>query len=189
MKAGLYMRVSKDDMHCENQRLILEEWVKSNKPEVAIYFQDELSSRKTRPEKERLMREFRNRKIDTIVCVRLDRFARSLQELISNVNEIVNSGGRWVCTQNGFDFDAKHWNASQQLIFHIFASFAEFERGLISERTLEGLARARAEGKRLGRPKKKRGVEKIPPFSDSKPLPKQKTDVFQPSISNKVLES
>ena len=167
MRVATYARVSKDDMFCENQKLVLDEWIVREKPESVVRFQDELSSRKTRPEKERLMQDYRTRKFDTIVCVRLDRYARSLQELISNVDEIVNSGGRWVCIKNGFDFDSKHWNASQQLTFHIFAAFAEFERGLISERTLEGLARAKAEGKTLGRPRKNRGLNNTPPFTDS----------------------
>jgi len=76
-----------------------------------------------------------------------------LQELVKDVEEIVNGGGRFVSVNNGFDFTKLTYNASQQLMLNIFASFAQFEREIIRERTLEGLARVKAQGKTLGRPK------------------------------------
>jgi len=154
VKVALYARVSRDDLHCENQKLVLDEWCKRESVANATYFFEEVSSRKTRPEKEKVLQGFRKGDFDTIVCVKLDRFARSLQELIMDIEGIVNSGGRFVAISNGMDFQKKSYNASQQLMLNIFGAFAQFEREMIRERTLDGLARAKAQGKKLGRPRK-----------------------------------
>ena len=154
MKVALYARVSRDDLNCENQRLILKEWQRREGiPDgECAYFIEQASTRKTRPIKERLLISFRNGEFDTIVCVKLDRFARSLQELVMDIEGIINSNGRFIAISNGIDFQKRSYNASQQLMLNIFASFAMFEREIIRERTLDGLARAKAQGKKLGRP-------------------------------------
>ncbi len=154
MKVVIYARVSRDDLHCENQEIVLREWVKRNNIEVFEYLKEEVSTRKTRPVKESVIKGFREGKYDTVVVTKLDRFARSLQELVMDIEHIINNGGRFVAISNGFDFSKKNYNASQQLMLNIFGSFAQFEREIIRERTLEGLARARAQGKKLGRPSK-----------------------------------
>ena len=156
MKAIGYMRVSRDDLHCENQERVLKEWWNRNsKPDDTIlWLKEEQSTRKTRPIKESVMQKFRDGEVDTILFQRIDRFARSVIELTTDADYVVKHGGRYVCVSNGFDFDAKNWSASQPLVFNIFASFAQFERDLIRERTIDGLNRVRAQGKRLGRPRK-----------------------------------
>lgn len=148
-----YARVSKDDLHCENQKIILTNWSKQNNIPMENYFQEEETTRKSRPIKEHLINRFREGKSSGIVVTRIDRFARSLQELINDVEEVINKNGRFVSILNGFDFQKKTYNASQQLMLNIFASFAQFEREIIRERTLEGLDRARAQGKIGGRHK------------------------------------
>lgn len=152
IRIALYARVSRDDLHCENQKLQLERWAAKQEPgDTYEYFEETESTRKSRPIKEKILNLFRSGNINGIACVRLDRFARSGIELALNVNEIIDNGGRFVSINNGFDFNRNNWNATQQLQFAIFAAFAEFERELIRERTLEGLARAKAQGKKLGR--------------------------------------
>lgn len=153
MKVALYMRVSRDDLHCENQQESLRSWFSRNSTEYEskIEIKEEMSTRKTRPAKEQLMADFRTGKYQTIVVSRIDRWARSLQELVMNVEEIINSGGRFVSVLNGMDFSKKNYNASSQLMLNIFASFAQFEREIIRERTLEGLERAKLQGKIGGR--------------------------------------
>lgn len=166
MKVVCYARVSRDDLTCENQKKILDEFCKSKGITDYEYVSEEMSSRKTRPRKELIIQRFRKRELDTIVVVRIDRWARSNQELIYNVEEIVNGGGRFISIQNGFDFCKKDYNSTQQLMLSIFGSFAQFERELIRERTLEGLARAKAQGKKLGRPKgAKNLVNRNPPIN------------------------
>jgi len=162
MKYCLYARVSKDDLFNANQKKVLLEWVQRQglTEKDYYYFEEEMSSRKTRPIKDKVIKMFREGEINTIVVVRIDRFARSLQELVMDIEYIINNGGRFVAIMNGFDFDKKNYNASQQLILNIFSSFAQFEREIIRERTLEGLARAKAWGKKLGRPRKNKEVLK-----------------------------
>lgn len=150
----LYARVSRDDLHCENQKATLLEWAQRNAVKDYIYLQEEESTRKTRPIKESIIQMFRRGEVKTIVVARIDRFARSLQELIGEIENIINQGGRFVSVLNGFDFQKQTYNASQQLMLSIFSAFAQFEREIIRERTLEGLARVRAQGKKLGRPRK-----------------------------------
>ena len=150
-----YARVSRDDLHCENQRIVLTEWAVRNSFSLTAlnYLKEEETTRKTRPVKEEVLKRFRSGLNDGIVITRIDRFARSLQELVMDVEYVIANNGRFVSILNGMDFEKKTYNASQQLMLNIFASFAQFEREIIRERTLEGLARVKAQGKSLGRPK------------------------------------
>ena len=85
---------------------------------------------------------------DTLVVWKLDRLARSLKQLIETVEEL---GGRGVGLRSLTEaLDTA--TAGGRLIFHLFASLAEFERGIIRERTMAGLEAARARGRRGGRP-------------------------------------
>lgn len=181
MKPVFYARVSRDDLHCANQKKVLIEWAKRNEVSQEEfdkhYFEEEISSRKSRPKKETIIQDLRSGKYDTLVVTRIDRFARSLQELIMNIEEIINNRGRFVSVMNSFDFQKTTYNASQQLMLNIFASFAQFEREMIRERTIEGLARAKAQGKKLGRPYKNpkfnKGVIHKTPSQEVPQIPSQ----------------
>lgn len=153
MKVACYCRVSRDDLNNENQVKVIQDYCDRNGFTELNWFKEEMSSRKTRPIKEQLIKDFRASKYDTIIVARIDRWARSLQELIMNVQEIVNGNGRFISIMNGFDFHKTSYNATQQLMLNIIGSFAEFEREIIRERTLEGLARAKAQGRIGGRKK------------------------------------
>jgi len=101
--------------------------------------------------------EARKGHVDTIVIVRIDRWARDLTELVMDIDELVNKHNvRFVAIQNGFDFSVDSYNATDRLMFQIFGAFAEFERAIIRERTIEGIDRVKAQGKKVGRPRKKR---------------------------------
>lgn len=152
-KVACYCRVSRDDLNMQNQELILKkECLKNNWD--ATWFYEQMSTRKTRPIKAELMRQLRDRRFDILMFLRIDRFARSTIELVMDVEELLDKGIRVISLQNGFDFSKKEYNSTQMLMLRIFSSFAEFERAIIRERTIEGLDRARAQGKKLGRPKK-----------------------------------
>ena len=90
------------------------------------------------------------RKGDTVIVWRLDRLGRSLKHLMDWVNELQSLGVEFQSLQESIDTTT----STGQLIFHIFASLAEFERNLIRERTKAGLEAARSRGKQGGRPKK-----------------------------------
>ncbi len=87
---------------------------------------------------------------DTLVVWRLDRLGRSLKHLIDHVNKLEEQGIGFKSLQETIDTTT----STGRLIFHIFASLAEFERNLIRERTTAGLVAARARGKLGGRPSK-----------------------------------
>ena len=87
---------------------------------------------------------------DTVLVTRLDRLGRSMRHLVELVNELKDKGIGFKSLQEGIDTG----NINGQLVFNIFASLAEFERGLIMERTAKGLQSARERGKLGGRPPK-----------------------------------
>jgi len=85
---------------------------------------------------------------DTLVVWRLDRLGRSLPHLIETVNALQKQGVAFQSITENIDTS----NATGKLVFHIFGALAEFERNLITERTLAGLSAARARGRTGGRP-------------------------------------
>ncbi len=90
---------------------------------------------------------------DTLVVWKLDRLGRNLHHLVNTVHDLTPRGvGLKVLTGQGAAIDTT--TAAGKLVFGIFAALAEFERELISERTVAGLASARARGRRGGRPYK-----------------------------------
>lgn len=90
---------------------------------------------------------------DTLVVWKLDRLGRDLRHLVNIVHDLTERGvGLKVLTGQGAAIDTT--TASGKLVFGIFAALAEFERELISERTIAGLASARARGRNGGRPYK-----------------------------------
>ena len=101
-----------------------------------------------RPELERCLD--RLEKGDTLVVWRLDRLGRSLRDLLEIVNRLENQRANFVSLKERFDTST----AAGRLIFHVFASLTQFERELIRERTMSGLAAARARGRLGGRKKK-----------------------------------
>jgi DNA invertase Pin-like site-specific DNA recombinase len=103
-----------------------------------------------RPELVRMLADCRRRSIDAVVVYRYDRFARSLRQLVNALEEFRVLGVDFISLHEGVDTSTPNG----RLVFGIFASVAEFERELIRERVLSGLAAARARGKRLGRPER-----------------------------------
>ena len=89
------------------------------------------------------------RRGDTLVVWKLDRLGRSLPHLVETIRDIVARGVGFKSLQENIDTTT----SGGKLIFHIFASLAEFERDIIRERTNAGLSAARARGRKGGRPK------------------------------------
>ena len=145
-KVALYARVSKGRQTNENQVLILKNHADRMGWEYDLYKEQE-STRKTRPIKQELLKKLREREYDTVCVLKLDRWARSSAELSLEVKELIDKGVNFISVRDNLDFTS----ATGKLQFHILSAFAEFERDLIRERTLDGLARAKAQGKTLGR--------------------------------------
>src|SRR5580704_7052496 len=106
-------------------------------------------ARERRPELDRLWADCRKRKVDAVLVYRYDRFARSLRQLVNALEEFRALGIDFISLHEGVDTSTPNG----RLVFGIFASIAEFERELIRDRVRSGLALAKSQGKRLGRPR------------------------------------
>ena len=112
-------------------------------------YTDKMSGAKTdRPGLEEILGFIR--KGDTLVVWKLDRLGRSLKHLIQVMNLLEERGIYFKSVQESLDTSTP----GGKLIFHVFGALAEFERDIIRERTLAGLAAARARGRKGGRPRK-----------------------------------
>jgi len=85
-KVKLYARTSRDDQNCENQKMILEKWAEKEDIKEYDYLWEKMTTRKTRPVKNSIILEARKGHVDTIVIVRIDRWARDLRELLLHTN-------------------------------------------------------------------------------------------------------
>ena len=150
MKVAIYCRTSRTDQNPENQKIELERYAKAMGYEFET-FEEQESTRKTRPIKNQIFQDAISRKYDMIIIWKLDRWARSLQELINDLNILKQHNVQFFSLKDNIKLDD---NPANMLMIHILGAFAEFERGIIRERTIAGLDRARAEGKILGRPRK-----------------------------------
>ena len=96
-----------------------------------------------------MLQKLRKGDYTDVIVFKLDRWARSSSELILDTKEIIDKGVGLISLTDNLDFSS----ASGKLHFQILSAFAEFERELIRERTVEGIRRAKFNGKSLGRPK------------------------------------
>jgi DNA invertase Pin-like site-specific DNA recombinase len=151
MRAALYARVSTLDQEPENQLEELRRYAAARGWTAQPLIDHGVSGRKeSRPALDTTLKEARRRRFDAVVCWRLDRLGRSLKHLISMIDELHALGIAFVSLNEGIDATTP----AGKLQLHILAAIAEFERARIQERVRAGLARARGQGKRLGRPPK-----------------------------------
>ncbi len=151
-RAAIYARVSTLDQSCELQLSELRDFCRRSGWEPVEYFEN-ASARpgRKRPEFERMMTDARRRKFDIIVVSKMDRFSRSVHELVASVQMLDLYGVRFVVPSQGIDTDPR--GPMGKLVLHLFAAFSEFEADLIAERVIAGIRahqRAVAEG-RLGK--------------------------------------
>jgi len=147
-----YIRVSTDRQTTENQRLAVLEHCNRAGVQVDEWISVEASSRRTSTE--RRIDELLGRLSagDQVIVSELSRLGRSVGQIAMLVKGLLQAGVRLVCIKEGIDLNDKP-DIQDKVMVTMFSLFAEIERDLISERTKEGLARARAQGKLLGRPK------------------------------------
>ncbi|WP_298624458.1 recombinase family protein [uncultured Legionella sp.] len=145
-----YMRVSKTDgsQSLDLQRdALLAEGVK----EEFIYHDHASGKKDDRPGLQNCLKALREE--DTLIVWKLDRLGRNLHHLVNTVHDLTEKNiGLKVLTGHGAAIDTT--TAAGKLVFGIFAALAEFEREIIKERTLAGMASARARGRKGGRPYK-----------------------------------
>jgi len=153
-RVAIYLRVSTNSgQTVENQRMALQEAAGRHRWLIVAEYADEGISgsggRQKRPAFDRLCQAVARREIDIVAAWSVDRLGRSLQDLVSFLGDLNAKGVDLYLHQQGLDTSTP----SGRAMFNMLGVFAEFERAMIIERVRAGLARARAEGKRLGRPR------------------------------------
>lgn len=150
-RAALYLRVSTLDQTTENQRLELEHVAERAGWIIAEVYEDAgisgAKGRDRRPAFDRLLKDAARRRFDVIAAWSVDRLGRSLPHLVSFLEDIHGYGIDLYLHQQGIDTTTPAGKA----MFQMLGVFSEFERAMIRERVNAGLARAKANGKRLGR--------------------------------------
>lgn len=149
-RAGVYVRVSTLDQSPEMQLLDLRRYTAQRGWTIVEEFIDHgvSGAKDSRPALNRLMLSARQRRLDVVLVWRFDRFARSTSHLIRALDEFRTLGVAFSSFGEALDTATP----TGRVMFTVIAAMAEFERALIQERVRAGLRRARAAGKRLGRP-------------------------------------
>jgi DNA invertase Pin-like site-specific DNA recombinase len=160
MRTVAYLRVSKDSQDVKNQRLAILEFARREKMEVDDFVEITISSRKSTRERkvDQLLEELDTG--DTLVVCELSRMGRSVGEIITTVDTLVKKKIRFIAVKEGIRLNGSQ-DMQTKVMVTMFSLFAEIERDLISMRTKEGLAAAKASGKKLGRPKGVLGKSKL----------------------------
>ena len=163
MKVALYARVStplnskkklregdRARQDPETQLVKLREFAAARGYEVHQVYVDRMSGKDSnRPALDAMMEDAYHRRFEVILIVRLDRIMRSIANFVT-LNQMLQAYGvGLICTEQLIDTTTPAGRLQQNLL----VAFAEYERDIIRERVLDGMARARAEGKQFGRPR------------------------------------
>ncbi|MDA7799808.1 recombinase family protein [Alphaproteobacteria bacterium] len=160
-RAVLYLRVSKHEQTIENQRIELERVAAAKGWKVIATFKDEGVSgafgREVRAQYDSMLKQGVQAKFDVVLAWDVSRLSRSLVDLVTTLDELHACGIDLYLHQQAIDTTTPAGKA----MFQMCGVFAEFERGILSERVKAGLNRAKEEGKTLGRPMKFANIKKI----------------------------
>jgi putative DNA-invertase from lambdoid prophage Rac len=148
-RAGLYARVSANDQQTlPMQSRAMREYAARRGWTIALQVREVGSGAAQREAREKLLEAVRRREIDVVLVWRLDRWGRSVTDLLVTLQELEHLGVGFVSLTEALDFTTPAGRAMAGLL----AIFAEFEKEILRERTRAGLAHTRQKGKRLGRP-------------------------------------
>jgi DNA invertase Pin-like site-specific DNA recombinase len=148
-RAGLYARVSTNDQQTLSmQSRAMREYAGRRGWTIALQVRDVGSGAAKREAREQILEAARRRDIDVVLVWRLDRWGRSVTDLLATLQELEHLGVGFVSLTEALDLTTPAGRAMAGLL----AIFAEFEREILRERTRAGLAHARQNGQRLGRP-------------------------------------
>jgi putative DNA-invertase from lambdoid prophage Rac len=150
IKVGLYARVSTIDQQSLSLQLqAMRSYVENRKWSIALEIKDVGSGANQRPQRELLLAAARRREIDVVIVWKLDRWGRSLSDLVVSLKELSELNVGFVSLTEALDFSTPVGRAMAGML----AVFAEFERDILKERVRAGIAQACLEGKSHGRPK------------------------------------
>jgi len=148
-RAGLYARVSTNDQQTlAMQNRAMREYAARRGWTIALQVREVNSGAVRREAREKILEAARRREIDLVLVWRLDRWGRSVTDLLATLQELEHLGVGFVSLTEALDLTTPAGRAMAGLL----AVFAAFEREILQERTKAGLAHARQNGKKLGRP-------------------------------------
>ncbi len=158
-RVAVYVRVSTKGQSVDMQLNDLERYASERRLNVFKVYQDEgvSGTKEKRPALDELMNDAGKRRFDAVLVWRFDRFARSTRHLVTALHEFRNLGIDFISYQENIDTSSPLGEA----IFTIISAMSKLERDIIAERVKGGLRKARAKGKRLGRPKSKIDTDKV----------------------------
>jgi DNA invertase Pin-like site-specific DNA recombinase len=152
-RAAIYARVSTDGQTTDNQVIALREIAGRRGWDIVEVYTDQgisgANGRDKRPGFDRMLKDANRRKFDVIMAWAVDRMGRSLRDLVDSIEHLEAVGVDLYLDQQSIDTTTP----AGKLLFQVTGAFAEFERSMIRQRVNAGLARARAQGKHLGRPR------------------------------------
>jgi DNA invertase Pin-like site-specific DNA recombinase len=149
LRAGLYARVSTNDQQTlPMQSRAMREYAARRGWTIAMQVREVVSGATKREAREKLLEAARRREIDVVLVWRLDRWGRSVTDLLATLQELEHLGVGFVSLTEALDLTTPAGRAMAAML----AVFAAFEREVLQERTRAGLAQARQNGKKLGRP-------------------------------------
>ena len=151
-RVALYVRVSTDHQSVKNQEIELQVVAERHGWQVVSVYRDQgisgAKGRDKRPGLDKLLQAVARKEFDLVAAWSVDRLGRSLIDLVGILQEFHVKGVDLYLHQQGLDTSTP----SGRAMFQMLGVFAEFERAMIRERVMAGLARAKADGTRLGRP-------------------------------------
>jgi len=160
MKTIAYLRVSTNVQDLNNQKLAILDFAQKEGFGIDEFVEITISSRRNQ-QRDQLLNTIEGlNKGDRLVVSELSRLGRSLGQVIAIVDSLVKRKIQFIAIKEAIRFEGKQTLQSKVMVT-LFALFSEVERDLISERTKEGLASAKAKGKLLGRPKGSLGQSKL----------------------------
>jgi putative DNA-invertase from lambdoid prophage Rac len=150
MRAALYARVSTHDQQTLGLQVdAMKSYIKDRDWRVERRIEEVGSGVRDRPERASLMQAARRREIDVVVVWRLDRWGRSLADLVVTLRELIELGVGFISLTEALDLTTPTGRAMAGML----SVFAEFEREILRERVRAGIAQARKEGRPHGRPR------------------------------------
>lgn len=150
MRVGIYARVSTQDQQTLPMQIeSLKKYARTRKWKVILQVEDIGSGSSQRKKREQLMRAARRREIDCVLVWKLDRWGRSLHDLVSTLKELTELEVAFVSLTEAVDLSTSIGRA----MAGVLSVFAEFELEMLSERVKAGIAQARKKGRKHGRPK------------------------------------
>lgn len=147
-RVAVYARVSTKDQDLTSQVLALTAFAIARGWGPIVVYEDKGYTAKhtKRPAMQRMLQDVKHRKIDVVLCYKLDRMFRSVSDLVVTLKDWQECGVDFVSMQDNIDLTT----SAGKLMMHIIGAFAEFEANIISERTKDALAYAKSKGVTLG---------------------------------------